>query len=65
MGGLVIKNVAMFNKELLYKYAWRYNTSKDNILAQIYKEKYGLQPTSSKEGSPTTLSLIGHDGSKE
>lgn len=44
MGGLGIRNVSMFNRALLYKYAWRCEMNKDSILARIYKGKYGCLP---------------------
>ncbi|XP_021851355.1 uncharacterized protein [Spinacia oleracea] len=44
MGGLGIRNVAMFNRAMLYKYAWRCEAQKESILSRMYKAKYGTLP---------------------
>lgn len=42
MGGLGIRNVAMFNRAMLYKYAWRCDKQKQDLLSRLYSAKYGI-----------------------
>lgn len=35
-----IRNTELFNKALLYKYAWRCHHKKDSLLSRIYRVKY-------------------------